>query len=98
MLLTGIISDFDTAGLFGLIESDDGRLMPFNLKEVDPQQRKGLVVGTRVGFHEWNSYPTFRAIDLEPIGGLGAPYGESVRSNLERAGSMSCRRESPDRS
>jgi hypothetical protein len=36
MTSTGTVSDFDRAGLFGLVIADDGALLPFNLRETPP--------------------------------------------------------------
>jgi hypothetical protein len=50
MALTGTVSDFDKAGLFGLIIADDSRLLPFNLREATPALRSRFDIGTRVRF------------------------------------------------
>jgi len=47
---TGTISDLDSEGLFGLIDSDDGRLVLFNLWDIDPELRPTFTIGTRVSF------------------------------------------------
>ena len=46
----GTISDLDSEGLFGLIDCDDGRLVLFNLWDIDPKQRPIFAIGTRVSF------------------------------------------------
>jgi len=51
-MLTGMISDYDAEGLFGLIDADDGRLVLFNLQGVEPPVRGQFNVGTRVEFVE----------------------------------------------
>jgi len=67
MALTGTITDFDNAGLFGLILADEGVFFPFNLRETAPALRKQFEVGTRVHFSTRASGPTIRAIELVPI-------------------------------
>ena len=69
MELEGIISDFDTDGLFGIINADDGRLLLFNLRGTPPVLRKCFRGGTRVGFIEQESDAAMRAVALVPIGG-----------------------------
>lgn len=49
-MLTGTISDFDKDGLFGLIDADDGRVILFNLRGMEPPFRDLFNVGTRVEF------------------------------------------------
>lgn len=64
---TGVISDFDTDGLFGLISADDGGLFLFNLCGVNSPARDQFKVGTRVKFVEENGSPAPRAAALAPI-------------------------------
>lgn len=49
---TGTISDFDAHGQYGLIDADDGRLVPFNFREIAPPLRPAFGIGARVQFHE----------------------------------------------
>ncbi len=49
---TGTISDFDAQGQYGLIDADDGRLVPFNLSDVPPPLRPAFGIGARVQFIE----------------------------------------------
>jgi cold shock CspA family protein len=65
--LTGTVSDFDSEGLFGLIITDDGCLLPFNLRETPAALQRRLEVGTRVKFTRHTSEPTTRAIEVVPI-------------------------------
>lgn len=67
-MLTGIISDFDTDGLFGLIAADDGRLLLFNLRGVSLPLRDQFKVGTRVEFVEEAGVSAPRAAALAPVG------------------------------
>jgi hypothetical protein len=46
MTLNGTISDFDPAGLFGLIITDDGHLLPFNLRETPPALRSRFEISS----------------------------------------------------
>jgi hypothetical protein len=72
MELKGVISDFDTDGLFGIINADDGRLLLFNLRGTPPVLRKCFRVGIRVEFIEQESDAAMRAVALVPIGGADA--------------------------
>jgi hypothetical protein len=63
-MLTGTISDFDTVGLFGVIDADDGRLILFNLRDIGPQLREQFTVGTRVKFIERGGESAPRAAAL----------------------------------
>ena len=74
MTLTGTITDFDNAGLFGLILADDGFFLPFNLRETPAALRGRFEVGTRVRFGTGPSGPTMRAIELAPIDTLEQQY------------------------
>jgi hypothetical protein len=67
MALTGTISDFDRAGLFGLIMADDGRVMLFNLRTTPPALRSRFEIGIRVRVTKHASAPTLRAIEVAPI-------------------------------
>jgi hypothetical protein len=67
VVFTGIISDFDKAGLFGLITADDGSLLVFNLWETPPALRGRFEVGTRVRFTRNGSEPTARAVEVTRI-------------------------------
>ena len=51
-MLAGTISDFDAAGLFGVIDADDGRMILFNLRGIGPVSREQFTVGARVNFIE----------------------------------------------
>jgi hypothetical protein len=70
MTCTGTVSDFDKAGLFGLIMADDGGFLLFNLRETSPALRSRFDIGTRVRFTKQASEPTARAIELAPIDAL----------------------------
>jgi hypothetical protein len=67
IMLTGTISDLDTDGLFGLICSDDGRVMVFNLHGMQSPLRDQFTVGTRVEFVEQNGMPAQRAATLSRV-------------------------------
>jgi hypothetical protein len=71
MVSTGTVSDFDGAGLFGLIIADDGRLLPFNLRGTPPALRSRFRIGTRVRFTGSAAAPTARAVEVAPIDGGG---------------------------
>jgi hypothetical protein len=75
---TGTVSDFDTAGLFGLILADDGGLLLFNLRETPFALRSRVDIGTRVSFTKLASEPTTRGREVTPIdeqndGGSASP-------------------------
>lgn len=92
--LSGTITDFDNAGLFGLIFADEGSFFPFNLRETPLPLRGRFEVGTRVKFSTRRSGSTMRAIELVPIGTLEQQYvtrtaelfdpSESDLSNIHR--------------
>ncbi len=67
MTLSGTITDFDEAGLFGLILADEGFFFPFNLRETPPALRVKFSIGTRVNFITCASGATMRATELVPI-------------------------------
>jgi hypothetical protein len=64
---TGIISDYDIRGRFGVVDADDGRLLVFNLDDVVPSLRDRVRVGTRVKFLEDPAGPAPRAVSLLPV-------------------------------
>lgn len=47
---TGTICDIDPQGGFGLIDADDGHIVCFNKRNVEPQIAADLQVGMRVAF------------------------------------------------
>ncbi len=49
---TGIVTDFDKKGGFGLIDSDEGHVVLFNLSTLDEQDLPTLQIGCRVQFIE----------------------------------------------
>jgi hypothetical protein len=63
---TGIISDFDSDGFFGVIEADDGRMLLFSVPVPSPVRPELFRVGTRVVF-EVDRCGTGRAIAPLPI-------------------------------
>jgi hypothetical protein len=67
MAFTGTVSDFDEAGLFGLIVADDGGVLLFNLWDTPPALRSHFEIGQRVRFTKHTSEPTTRAVDISPI-------------------------------
>jgi hypothetical protein len=67
MISTGTVSDFDRAGLFGLIVADDGRLLPFNLSDTPAALRSRFEIGIRVRFTRYAAEPTARAVNVAPI-------------------------------
>jgi hypothetical protein len=69
MAITGVISDFDRVGLFGLITADDGRVLLFNLRSTPPARRSRFEIGTRVRITKHTSEPAARAVELTPIDG-----------------------------
>jgi hypothetical protein len=64
---TGTVAELDASEQFGLIESDDGRFIPFNLKGVAPAMRRHFTVGRRVRFIEECDRVVARATALVPI-------------------------------
>jgi hypothetical protein len=70
MTSTGTVSDFDRAGLFGLVIADDGALLPFNLREIPPALRVRFLIGARVRFTRKAAEPTARAVELAPLEAL----------------------------
>lgn len=66
-MLTGTISDFDSEGLFGVIDADDGRLVLFNLRTIDAALRDQFRIGTRVEFAEQRGELAPRALAISPI-------------------------------
>jgi len=64
---TGTVSDFDRAGLFGLIIADDGGVLLFNLRETPLALRSRFEIGRRVRFTKHESEPAARAVAVAPI-------------------------------
>ena len=64
---SGTISDFDEEGAFGVIDSDDGSMVLFNLRGVPASQHRCFKVGTRVQFKAQESTPAPRAIGLKVV-------------------------------
>jgi hypothetical protein len=84
MAFSGTISDFDRAGLFGLITADDGRLLLFNLCGTAPALRGRFKVGTRVRVSRHALEPTARALEVAPIddgNDAGAPGATTLRAH-----------------
>jgi cold shock CspA family protein len=67
MTFTGTVSDFDRAGLFGLIAADDGGVLVFNLRDTPPSLRSRFGIGRRVRFTKQVSEPAARAVEVAPI-------------------------------
>jgi hypothetical protein len=63
----GTIADLDADEHLGLIESDDGRILPFHLKGATPAVRARFAVGKRVRFVECHDRTVARATALVPI-------------------------------
>jgi cold shock CspA family protein len=80
-MLTGTVSDFDSDGLFGVINAEDGRLLLFNLRGIPPPLHELFRIGTRVQFVERESDLAPRAISLVPL---------DVEDNLAGRGSFEC--------
>jgi hypothetical protein len=74
MTLTGTITDFDSAGLFGLVLADEGVFFPFNLRETPPALLELFEVGRRIRFTTCASGSTMRAIELVPLDPGGRRY------------------------
>lgn len=51
-MTTGIVTDFDKKGGFGLIDSDDGHVVLFNLDTLEAAELPALKIGSRVQFVE----------------------------------------------
>jgi cold shock CspA family protein len=64
---TGTISEFDETGEFGVIDSDDGQMVLFNLKNVPESQHRRFRVGTRVQFQAQETTLAPRASDLKIV-------------------------------
>jgi hypothetical protein len=67
MTFTGTVSDFDRAGLFGLIVADDGSVLLFNLRETPSAVQRRFEIGTRVRFTKYASELNARAVELAPL-------------------------------
>jgi hypothetical protein len=67
MTFTGTVSDFDKAGLFGLIDADEGGVLVFNLWDTPPALRNRFEIGKRVRFGKHASEPATRAVQVAPI-------------------------------
>jgi len=63
---TGTITDLDDGGHFGVIDADDGRLVLFNLRGIDPSLYDRFKVGSRVEFVAEESELAPRAQTLRP--------------------------------
>jgi hypothetical protein len=63
----GTIADLDADEQLGLIESDDGRILPFHLKGATPAMQARFAVGKRVRFVERPGRTVARATALIPI-------------------------------
>lgn len=64
---TGIISDIDPKGCFGLIESDDGEIVLFGRESLGPNcTRHALRIGQRVEFAIDTVEPAPHASSVEP--------------------------------
>jgi hypothetical protein len=72
----GTIAELDTDEQLGLLESDDGRILPFHLKGVVPSMRARFAVGKRVRFVESHDRSVARATALVPIDGEN-PAGDT---------------------
>ena len=68
----GTIADLDADEQLGLIESDDGRILPFHLKGAAPAMRARFAVGKRVQFVECHDRTVTRATALVPLDGESA--------------------------
>jgi hypothetical protein len=66
---TGTVCEFDANEQLGLIESDDGRILPFKLKDVPSAMLWRFGVGGRVRFIEQCDRVVARATALVPIEG-----------------------------
>jgi len=62
--VTGTITDLDPDALVGLLDADDGRMLFFNLRALQPGVRAQFKVGTRVNFMEECDALAPRAIGL----------------------------------
>ncbi len=84
MAMIGTITDFDDAGLFGLILAEDGLFFPFTLRDTSSALRGQIVVGSRVTFSTRGSGAMMRAVDLAPLGAAAQPHAtERNRSGKE---------------
>jgi hypothetical protein len=68
MTPTGTVSDYESASLLGLIVTDDGGVLPFNLQGTPQELRGRFARGTRVRFIKRAAAPTARAVEVIPIG------------------------------
>jgi len=53
-MLQGTVSEFDARDGVGLIESDDGKIVLFNTRNLQWDDPDALTVGVRVLFHSLN--------------------------------------------
>ena len=51
-MTTGIVTDFDRKGGFGLIDTDEGHVVIFNLDVIEAAALPALEIGSRVQFIE----------------------------------------------
>jgi cold shock CspA family protein len=64
---TGIITEFDEAGEFGVIDGDDGRMLVFNLRSVPRKQHRRFHVGAKVRFEAQDDPVAPRAVGLQIV-------------------------------
>jgi hypothetical protein len=62
----GTIAELDADEQLGLIESHDGQILPFHLKDATPAMRARFAVGKRVWFVECHDRTVARATALLP--------------------------------
>jgi hypothetical protein len=72
-MFTGTVCEFDANEQLGLIESDDGRILPFSLKNVPSVMLGRYCVGARVRFIEQRDRMIARATALVPLEGENLP-------------------------
>jgi hypothetical protein len=73
---TGTIAELDVEDQLGLIDSDDGRIMPFHLKGLAPEMRARFAVGRRVRFVKHDDRAVERATALVLIDGENQAFAE----------------------
>ena len=87
---TGMVSDCDLDGLFGVIDADDGRQLLFNLSAAPSGLRQRFRIGMRVTF-ELETVRSDWAVTPLPIGVIGpAANGldEPLHEDVRRLGAM----------
>lgn len=63
----GTVTDLDDSREFGLIDSDDGRLLVFSMKNVELPNHDRLGIGSRVEFIAVDTSNALRAVQVRTL-------------------------------